>query len=79
MNGLKPNSQNYGGTVKYQAEYKPTWRHFDDYPPPKGTKVLFKADNGPAVIGAWYQECGWTWWAPLPSHSEEDKLRIRNP
>jgi len=59
------------------SEYKPEWKHFDDIFPPKGTKILFKADNGPAVIGQWYEGCDWTWWCSLPKHSELDKKRIK--
>ena len=63
---------------KYQhiSELKPLWRDVKTNPPPIGGKMLFKPDNGPAVIGVYYPESGWAWWSPLPSHSPEQKRLI---
>lgn len=62
---------------RYLSELKPTWRLIKDIPPPKATKLLFKPANGPAVIGVWYEQCGWDYWCPLPSHTEEQKIAMR--
>lgn len=58
---------------RYLAEYMPTWKRIDPARPPKAMKMLFKPTNGPAVIGVWYEECGWDWYCPLPKHAPEDK------
>ena len=64
---------------KYQplTEYAPTWKRIDPANPPKNMKMLFKSDYGAAVIGNWYEGCGWTWYCGLPKHSAEDKALIR--
>ena len=60
------------------SELKPTWREIKTDPPPLGTKVLFKPAIGPAAIGIYYPESGWDYWCPLPSHTPEQKIAIRN-
>jgi hypothetical protein len=59
------------------TEYAPTWKRIDNANPPKNRKMLFKGDYGAAVIGVWYEGCGWTWYCGLPKHSEADKLWIK--
>jgi hypothetical protein len=63
------------------TEYRPTWKHFDTNNPPawvKSKKMLFKTNHGNAIIGVFYPGCGWCWAAGLPTHSPEDKQKIRN-
>jgi len=61
--------------MDYLSELKPTWRHIDDGPIPKNMKCLWKSDFGAATIGVWYEECQWTYWSPLPSHTAEQKIQ----
>ena len=64
-------------SMPHISEYRPYWRHVDDGPYPKNAKCLWKTDRGQAVIGVYYSGCCWSWWAPLPKHSPEDKERMR--
>lgn len=60
----------------HRSELKPTWRNIKTDPPPMSAKLLFKPDNGQAVIGTYYPESGWTWWCSLPAHTPEQKRLI---
>lgn len=65
-------------TEKYMAELGPTWRRIDKIPPPKNCKLLFRSLYGGVVVGVWYKESGWAFWAPLPKHTDEDKAWIKS-
>jgi hypothetical protein len=62
---------------RYVSELKPTWREIAEQPPPLGTKALFKSWYGGAVVGMWYEGCDFVFWAPLPSFTPEQKMKIR--
>jgi hypothetical protein len=52
------------------------WRHPDDEPPPKGTKLLlYLYPNGITIIGEW-QHSGASLWAPMPRVAKDMKARL---
>ena len=50
---------------RYLAEFKPAYRLQHEEPAPLGTKCIFLSPYGSAVIGHWYEGCGFVAWAPL--------------
>ena len=52
--------------MRHQAEYRPTWKPVNEYPPPNGTKILLRTKYGTAVIGQYYPEGEFTHWTGLP-------------
>ena len=62
---------------RYIAEFKPAYRLQHEEPAPLGTKCIFLSPYGSAVIGHWYEGCGFVAWAPLPSLTTEQKEKLK--
>lgn len=58
---------------RYISELQPVWKSVNEYPPPKGTKVLLRTKYGQAIIGQHYQEGGFTHWCGLPKLRPDQK------
>lgn len=62
---------------RYVAEFHPEYRLQSEEPAPLGTKCIFLSPYGSAVIGKWYDQCGFLAWAPLPTLTPEQKEKVK--
>lgn len=62
---------------RYIAEFRPQYRlQFED-PAPLATKCIFLPPYGSAVVGNWYEGCGFVAWSPLPKLTPEQHEKIK--
>ena len=62
---------------RYIAELQPQYRLQHEQPAPLGTKLIMLTPYGSAVIGHWYEGCGFVAWAPLPALTADQKEKIK--
>lgn len=65
--------------MRHQAEYRPTWKPVAEVPPPNGTKILLRTKYGTAIIGQYYPEGEFEYWAGLPTLSKRNSINDATP
>lgn len=59
---------------KYEASSPGEWRHPNDDPPPRGSKIVMLTRTGIQIIGLWQVGC--VAWMPLVKVHPELKRRL---